>query len=255
MVAPAFKEASNVIPLLPAPDPSDSEDVVVALQTARALQRKGDLQDAVRWLRRAADAAGGDGNDRRALALARAAADLTTLIGTSAKAVAPPPPSPPSLPASSLPPPPPSNAQRAARTSALPPSSSLPPPLHKPAPPPLPEPPTPPAKRSGPPPLPKPAVGAAGRVAGPPPLPATPTDVPAKRPDAERRAPIDLTKLLSSGSVTRVSIKASVREPGLLVLRKLEPGTTLPPGRTEAYLVLADPGVDPFQPAAPKGKS
>jgi len=48
MVAPAFKEASNVIPLLPGSDPNDSEDVVVALQTAKALQRKGDLRDSLR---------------------------------------------------------------------------------------------------------------------------------------------------------------------------------------------------------------
>src|SRR5258707_7304395 len=147
MVAPAFKEVSNVIALLPGPDPSDSEDVIVALQTARALQKKGDLPESLRWLRRAADVAEQTGNDRRALVLARAAADLTNLIRVGEVA-----------PASSLPPPPPSKAERAARTS---PASSLPPPLHK-------TPPPPSAVASRPPPL-------------PPPLPAS-KPVPSVRP-------------------------------------------------------------------------
>jgi hypothetical protein len=235
MVLPAFKEASNVIPLLPAPDPNDSDDVIVALQTARALQKKGDLRESLRWLRRAADAAGQEGNDRRAMVLARAAADLTSLVGASEKAPAPsslPPPLPQApKPASSLPPPPPSMAQRAARTQAVPSPSSLPPPLHK-------TPPPPPPPRSGPPPLPQPRV-----------------DVPAKQPEPATKPPIDVAGLAAGGSVVRVSIKRSVRDPNLLIVRKLDAGKALPQGRTEAYLVFADPKTDPFGGRAPKGKS
>jgi hypothetical protein len=251
MVAPALKETSNVIPLLPAPDPSDSDDVVVALQTARALQRKGDLRESLRWIRRAADAAGDEGNDRRALALARAAADMTSLIGASEKTTPPPLPQP-----SSLPPPPPSNAQRAARTSALPAPSSLPPPLHAPAPSPPVVPSTPVAHRAAsPPPLPKPAPQPALRVSGPPPLPVVQTNAPAGRSTTREALPVDLAKLASEGSVIRVAIKTSVRDPSLLVVRKAEQGKTVPDGRIEAYLVLVEPGVDPFAAPAPKGKS
>src|SRR5438045_9415271 len=169
MVAPAFKEVSNVIALLPGPDPSDSEGVIVALQPARALQKKGDLPESLRWLRRAAEVAEQTGNDRRALVLARAAADLTNLIHVGEAA-----------PASSLPPPPPSNAQRAARTSGLPPPSSLPPPLHKTPPPP------------------------SAIASRPPPLPAS-KPVPSVRPDAGRQTPNDVAKLLSPASAARVS--------------------------------------------------
>ena len=98
MVAPAFKETSNVIPLLPAPDPNDSDDVVVALQTARALQRKGDLREALRWLRRAADAASEARATTGVLSLSPgAAADLTNLLGAPDKSDAPSS-LPPSLP-------------------------------------------------------------------------------------------------------------------------------------------------------------
>jgi hypothetical protein len=252
MVAPAFQEVSNVIPLLPGPDPSDSEDVTVALQTARALQKKGDLRESLRWLRRAADAAGGDGNDRRALVLARAAADMTGLIGVSEQAPAPPSFPPPLPPASSLPPPPPSNAQRAARVPPAPHASSLPPPLHKsPPPPPLVQ--VAPVAPSSPPPLPKPATHPAAR-SGPPPLPVSHTNGPASRPDPVQAAPSDLARRLAEGTAVRVSFKRSVRDPSLLVVRKWEEGKALPADRTEAYLVLADPAGDPFGGSGPKGK-
>src|SRR4029078_11219282 len=69
--------------LIPSPDPADSERVVLNLETAQALEMNGDLQEALRWLRRAAYAAEQDGNDRRAVALARAAADMTAHVGAS----------------------------------------------------------------------------------------------------------------------------------------------------------------------------
>jgi hypothetical protein len=61
----------------PAPEPSDTEDVAWTLQTAGTMWARGDAHEAVRWLRRAAEAASDAGNDERALTLARSAADLT----------------------------------------------------------------------------------------------------------------------------------------------------------------------------------
>src|SRR2546423_1696361 len=68
--------------LSPAPEPTDSDDLALALDTARALEAQGETRDAVRWLRRAADVAERDGNDRRVVALAGAAADLTGSVDT-----------------------------------------------------------------------------------------------------------------------------------------------------------------------------
>lgn len=54
----------------------DPEAVAVALEVARAQISTGDLQEAMRWLRRAADAAFDAGDDRRGTELSAAAADL-----------------------------------------------------------------------------------------------------------------------------------------------------------------------------------
>src|SRR4051812_21467975 len=62
---------------------SDPEDVAVALETAQALWRKLDYQEAVRWLRRAALAAEESGDDLRGVRLAAAAADLTTELSSA----------------------------------------------------------------------------------------------------------------------------------------------------------------------------
>jgi hypothetical protein len=60
----------------PRPMSSDSDVVVLALVTAQALEGQGDVGGAARWLRRAAWQAKSDGQARRAMHLARAAADL-----------------------------------------------------------------------------------------------------------------------------------------------------------------------------------
>jgi len=52
-----------------------------------------------------------------------------------------------------------------------------------------------------------------------------------------------------------VSIKRSVRDPNLLIVRKLETGIPSPPGTTEGYVVLADPGADPISGTTPRDKS
>jgi len=83
MVARVNNEMLTQALLTPRPDVSDSDDVLLALETARALETQGEFREAARWLRRAADDAELQGNDERVLALARAAADLTNLIGSS----------------------------------------------------------------------------------------------------------------------------------------------------------------------------
>jgi hypothetical protein len=69
--------------LAPRPMLSDSDVVVLALVTAQALEGQGDLGGAARWLRRAAWQAKSDGQARRAMHLARAAADLANAPGPS----------------------------------------------------------------------------------------------------------------------------------------------------------------------------
>jgi hypothetical protein len=102
----------------------DSEDVAWALSTAEAMYARGDRGDALKWLRRAAEAASEAQADDRALELAKAAADLAGIIGPTTS-VPPPPPAPmPSRP------PPPVQASR----PPPPVQPSRPPPPSRPAP-------------------------------------------------------------------------------------------------------------------------
>ncbi|MFO0678842.1 MAG: hypothetical protein U0169_20105 [Polyangiaceae bacterium] len=77
---------------MPSPIPvaktDDAEDVAWALQTAEAMWSGGDHGEALKWLRRAAEAASEAEADDRALELAKAAADLAQKIAPT-----PPPPS------------------------------------------------------------------------------------------------------------------------------------------------------------------
>jgi hypothetical protein len=75
---------------------ADSDGVLLALETARALEEQGEQREAARWIRRAADEAEQDGDDDRALVLARAAADLRSAIESSPETA--PPPARPALP-------------------------------------------------------------------------------------------------------------------------------------------------------------
>ena len=90
---------------LPAASPTDPSDVALALETAHALWRNGDSRDALKWLRRAAETAEAEGDDLRALSLARAAAELSDLL----------PPQQPSAPPAARP-----SAPAGARPSATP---------------------------------------------------------------------------------------------------------------------------------------
>ncbi len=64
--------------------PTDSEDIAWALETAEALWRRGERVDAVVWVRRAAQAAGEGEDSKRAVALAKYAAELGDWIGSHA---------------------------------------------------------------------------------------------------------------------------------------------------------------------------
>lgn len=66
--------------------PEDSDDVVVALETARVQEERADLAEAARWLQRAAVAARKQGRPERAGQLSRAAASLSRTPETSAEA-------------------------------------------------------------------------------------------------------------------------------------------------------------------------
>ena len=68
--------------LPPSAEASDHPDVSVLLKAARALWEDKDIEGAVRWFARAAEAAGDVGDDRRALELARAVADLKEKLAT-----------------------------------------------------------------------------------------------------------------------------------------------------------------------------
>src|ERR1700722_17831760 len=80
---------------IPPAKKDDTEDVAWALSTAEAMFARGDRGDALKWLRRAAEAASEAQADDRALELAKAAADLAS---TLSPATTPPPPSRPAPP-------------------------------------------------------------------------------------------------------------------------------------------------------------
>src|SRR5258708_38524636 len=92
---------------IPPAKKDDSEDVAWALSTAEAMYARGDRGDALKWLRRAAEAASEALADDRALELAKAAADLASAIGPTTGA---PPPPPPPAPAFAAPPPSPARS-------------------------------------------------------------------------------------------------------------------------------------------------
>lgn len=88
----------------PEPLPEDPEVVATALETAGIFGVQGDVREAVRWVRRAAELAGDAGIDDRAFALARAAADLTSNFSARVESAPPPAASaPPAQPAQSAP--------------------------------------------------------------------------------------------------------------------------------------------------------
>lgn len=65
---------------LPQAESDDGDDVRWALETAHAVWSQGDKRAALSWIRRAAEASAEHGADRRAVQLAKAAAELRNLL-------------------------------------------------------------------------------------------------------------------------------------------------------------------------------
>jgi len=74
--------------VIPTPERNDPEPVRSSLALAHADFERGEVREALKHLRRAAECADDAGSDLRAVALARAAADLATEVGPS---LTPPP--------------------------------------------------------------------------------------------------------------------------------------------------------------------
>jgi hypothetical protein len=79
---------------VPASLASDPNDVSEALEIARSLWERGERRDAVRWVRRAVEAADEAGQTARVATLAHAAADLENARPVQARPTKPPPPLP-----------------------------------------------------------------------------------------------------------------------------------------------------------------
>lgn len=107
---------------IPPPHPSDSGDVTEALNVASTLWRTGNCHDAIRWVRRAAQAADEAGDTPRMNALARASAELEESLAATPPAPvrsSVPPPLPPGA-RSSVPPPPESASRVKSKTTPPP---------------------------------------------------------------------------------------------------------------------------------------
>lgn len=88
MASPASESNPSNIEL-PAPEASDSAEVTSCLEAAGELWKSGQHREAIRFVQRGAEAAEQDGNDRRALQLARLGADLSAELAASAAPAAP----------------------------------------------------------------------------------------------------------------------------------------------------------------------
>ena len=131
------ERATNAIP---APAKDDHEDVSWALSTAQTTWGRGEHADALKWLRRAAEAASEAEDDDRALTLAKAAAEIASSLASARSqpakraSVTSTPSGPPPRPTGSAPPNP---SATVSRPPPLPEKNSRPPPPRKsvPAPP------------------------------------------------------------------------------------------------------------------------
>ena len=243
---------------LPTAEPSDSSDVSVALEAAAALWQNGEVEEAMRWIARAAEGAEQAGDDRRALELARALADLKDGLAGKAepppeaapKRVTRPPPlpgaetAPKFVPKAPPPPPPPPSARKA----SLPPT----PPSMRPR--------TPEAvtmsSAAEPAPSPPTESPAAKHLPSAPPSPTNPVTV-AKPSVSPQKAAVSVSPQKAAASVSpqktsvaeegdrlRVSVKSSVRDPDLLLVRVLRSGQSAPSGCHEAFLSPTESGLD-----------
>jgi hypothetical protein len=190
------------------PAAGDSPPVKDALEAAHTFWNRGDRRQALACVRLALEVADEAGDTQRVAALARAVADLGR------------PSMPPPLP-------PPSRRPQAVSTVPPPPISGRPPPRSTVPPPPKSVAP-PPTLHSRP--VPKPQVQPPVQALVQPqvqPLPPPPQSL--------ESAPPPATELRR-----RVSVKVSVRDPNLMVVRPLAEGESAPSGTREAFLVMPD---------------
>jgi hypothetical protein len=106
--------------VIPSSERNDPESVRNSLAQARADFERGEVREALKHLRRAAEGADDAGRELRAVALARAAADLATEVGTSLT----PPPVSVAAPVPSNPPPDAAATTPMASTPAVTPSAA-----------------------------------------------------------------------------------------------------------------------------------
>jgi hypothetical protein len=228
-------------PTIPASTPEDPSAVASALDVARELWENGSHTEAVRWLKRAVEAAADAGHDVRSDMLMKAVIELER---SSEEPALTPPPAPPPVtdvkpppvpslitPAASKPPPPLPLAARRSPTHPPAAPASMPPTRAQSA-----SPATSTREPQGYVPPPSPPISTAPSHLPPPSLPvggahATVEGEPSAAPHA-------------LGSRIRVSVKTSARDPNLLVVRPLPEGKRPPPGTREGTLLLVDDSSD-----------
>jgi hypothetical protein len=184
---------------VPASLTGDASDVTVALEVAGALWEKGDYEEAIRWLKRAIEAASAAGDGPRAASLGQAAGDLEAALESRRQ-----PASQPTAPAAAAAPPP-SGPALASGSGATPASSR----------------------------------GVASVSSSPMPLRGGGPSRPPPPPTARAVAMIPAVAWARDGRI-RVSVKTSVRDPTLLLLRPLSEGQQAPTGTREGFLVLSE---------------
>lgn len=254
----------------PAPEPGDPEDVAWNLQTGGTMWARGDHHEAVRWLRRAAEAASDAGSDLRAVALARAAADLTAALALP-PSIAPPPATAPTtdatpVPVSARPAPPPVShptPDEATTPRPMPVSRPKAPPLSPPdeatvhdftlpadveelerrRPPPSRRP--PPPSRSSPSAAPPPPPSRSSPSAAPPPSSPQASSPLSSSPGTSRSSPTASAgaAVFRPRQALRVAVTPSGDDKTLLAVRVLSDDEPVPPDAHEAILTALLPGV------------
>lgn len=223
---------------VPEPLSSDTDDVTDALDVAQSLWENGKKVDAIHWVKRAAESAKTD--PARMASLVRAVEDLERAAAPRAATPPPVPTKPPPVPKVSKPPPVPTTARA---TPSIPPPAPTPRPIPsvKPAPATAATPsPSAQMKISVPP---APAGASAAVVARPSKVPPQLLQQPASE-DRVRLAPSPSDKTLRVRASMRVSVKTSVRDGSLLVVRPLADGAAVPAGTREALLTFVNDDVD-----------
>lgn len=239
----------------------DSGRLILVLQTASALWRQGDPVEALRWLRRAAETAEEEGDDDRALALARTAAEIRDRTGINSTPAPPPaassaPPRRPSLPAPPLRVVPLAPRPELDTFDEETPRPSLPPPVFVTTPAPSPSsdpvsgrplqsgPPRPSPRTSRPPPPSSKPPPRSSRHSPPPAPPRAPSSIPPSRGSGAGATHPEVEISASARAALRVSVMILSAPSKTLLVRVLDEGEAVSSGCREALLVPVGSGVD-----------